>query len=109
MKKERKVKIGITVLIEKPDDSVFTNGIRQNVIILRDLFAKCRNVSEAYIINTAKDVKIPHDDTTTWGKYAKHIISTEEAKEKCDLIVIGQGSISKEEYKVIKSLGIKIQ
>ena len=92
----------------KADDSVFTNGIRQNVIILRDLFAKCRNISEAYIINTAKDVTIPHDDSTTWGKYAKHIITVEEAKQKCDLIVIGQGSILREEYKVFKSLGKKI-
>ena len=96
---ERKIRIGITVLIDKPSDSLFTNGIRQNVIILRDLFAKCKNVSESYIINTAKNVVIPDDDTTTWGPYAKHIISLEEAKDKCDLIVMAQGSAHVDTYK----------
>ena len=105
---ERKVRIGITVLIDKPSDSLFTNGIRQNVIILRDLFAKCKNVSESYIINTAKNVVIPDDDTTTWGPYAKHIISLEEAKDKCDLIVMAQGSAHIDVYRELSKKGIKI-
>lgn len=105
---ERKVKIGITVLIDKPSDSLFTNGIRQNVIILRELFAKCKNVSESYIINTAKNVVIPDDDTTTWGPYAKHIISLEEARDKCDLIVMAQGSAHVDTYKELSKKGIKI-
>lgn len=105
---ERKVRIGITVLIDKPEDSLFTNGIRQNVIILRDLFAKCRNVSESYIINTAKDVVIPKDDSTTWGPYAEHIITMEEAKEKCDLVVMAQGSAHVDTYRDLKRRGIKI-
>lgn len=105
---ERKVRIGITVLIDKPSDSLFTNGIRQNVIILRDLFAKCKNVSESYIVNTAKNVVIPDDDTTTWGPYAKHIISLEEAKDKCDLIVMAQGSAHIDVYRELSKKGIKI-
>lgn len=108
MKTERKVRIGITVLIDKPADSLFTNGIRQNVIILRDLFAKCKNVSEAYIINTAKDVIIPKDDSTTWGPYAEYIISMEEAKQKCDLVVMAQGSAHVETYKELVKKGIVI-
>ena len=44
---ERKIRIGITVLIDKPSDSLFTNGIRQNVITLRDVYEKCRNVEAA--------------------------------------------------------------
>lgn len=105
---ERKIRIGITVLIDKPSDSLFTNGIRQNVIILRDLFAKCRNVSESYIINTAKDVVIPKDNSTTWGPYAEQIITMEQAKEKCDLIVMAQGSAHVDTYKDLKRRGIKI-
>jgi hypothetical protein len=105
---ERKVRIGITVLIDKPSDSLFTNGIRQNVIILRDLFAKCKNVQEAYIINTAKNVVIPDDDSTTWGPYAKNIITLEEAKDKCDLIVMAQGSAHIDVYRELSKKGIKI-
>lgn len=108
MKIERKIRIGITVLIDKPADSLFTNGIRQNVITLRDVYEKCRNVEAAYIINTAPNVEIKPDTNGPWKEYAKHIITLEEAKEKCDLIVVGQGSISRDRYKEFKSLGKKI-
>lgn len=108
MKTERKIRIGITASINKPSDSLFTNGIRQNVITLRDVYEKCRNVEAAYIINTAENVKVSPDENTPWKNYAKHIISLEEAKEKCDLIVIGQGSISRDKYREFKTLGKKI-
>lgn len=105
---ERKVNIGITVLIDKENDSLFTNGIRQNVITLREVYEKCRNVGNAYIINTAKNVVIPHDTTGPWKRYAKHIITLEEAKTKCDLIVVGQGSMHRDTYREFKTLGKKI-
>ena len=81
---ERKIKIGITVLVDKPGDSLFTNGIRQNVITLRDVYEKCRNVEAAYIINTANNVEIKEDTNGPWKEYAKHIITLEQAKEKCE-------------------------
>jgi hypothetical protein len=108
MKTERKVRIGITVLIDKPTDSLFTNGIRQNVITLRDVYEKCRNVEAAYIINNANNVEIKEDADGPWKNYAKHIITLEQAKEKCDLIVIGQGSIARDKYREFKALGKKI-
>jgi hypothetical protein len=108
MKNERKVRIGITVLIDKPGDSLFTNGIRQNIITLRDVYEKCRNVEAAYIINTAQNVEIKPDTDGPWKNYAKHIITLEEAKEKCDLIVIGQGSISRDKYREFKAIGKKM-
>lgn len=104
---ERKINVGITVQIENAKDSLFTNGIRQNVIILRDLYEKCRNVGNAYIINTSK-VEFPDDGSSPWSPYVKHIISLEEAKSKCDLIVVGQGSMHKDRYVEYKKLGKKI-
>jgi hypothetical protein len=107
MKFERKINIGITVLADKPNDSLFTNGIRQNVITLRDVYEKCRNVANAYIINTAAQ-KIPADTTGPWKDYVKHMITLDEAIEKCDLIVVGQGSMHRDRYREFKKLGKKI-
>lgn len=104
---ERKINIGITVYIDNPNDSLFTNGIRQNVIILRDLFEKCRNVGNSYIINTGK-VDIPNDGSSPWQPYLKYIISPEDAKTKCDLIVMAQGSMHRDKYVEYKKLGKKI-
>lgn len=95
MKTERKVRIGITIAVKDFKDSFFTNGIRQNVLILRDLYEKCRNVEAAYIINTVSGSNLdkPKEEIKP---FLKHFISLQESVEKCDLIVIGQGSIHKE-------------
>lgn len=103
----RKINIGITVSIDKPGDSLFTNGIRQNVIILRDLFATCDDVGNSYIINTARDVTLTAENAPSWTDYLKHIISLEDARNKCDLIVVGQGSIGLDTYADFARVGIR--
>ena len=103
----KKVNIGITILAEDyKTTSFFSNGIRQNVISLVDLFKKCKNVKESYIINTAISPGKP--ENTSWAEYASQVISKEEAKEKCDLIVVCHGSLTPEEYLDYKKLGKKI-
>jgi hypothetical protein len=107
MKTERKVNIGITIAITDYSDSLFTNGIRQNVLILRDLYEKCKNVKNAYIINTASPKNI--DEINEELKpYLKHIITLQDSLEKCDLIVIGHGSISPETSSIFKQKGKKL-
>ena len=103
----RKINIGITVSIDKPGDSLFTNGIRQNVIILRDLFASCEGVGESYIINTARDVQLTAENAPSWADYLKHIITLQEARDKCDLVVVGQGSIGLDTYADFARVGIR--
>lgn len=106
MPKERRVRIGITVYIDKPEESMFVNGIRQNVIVLRDLFEKCRNVSEAYIVNTATNVNVTPEHQTGWGPYAKWTISMQEAADKCDMIVMGPGSLTIDAHHELVRRGI---
>lgn len=103
----RQINIGITVSIDKPNDSLFTNGIRQNVIILRDLFASCEGVGNSYIINTARDVTLTAENAPSWADYLKHIISIDEARNKCDLIVVGQGSIGLDTYADFARVGVR--
>lgn len=104
---DRKINIGITVSIDKPGDTLFSNGIRQNVIILRDLFASCAEVGNSYIINTARDVQLTRENAPSWADYLEHIITLDEARNKCDLVVIGQGSISLDTYADFARVGIR--
>lgn len=102
----RKIKIGITVSINSQEDSLFSNGIKQNILILRELYEKCENIEKSFIINTS-NIKITQD-SSNFGSYAKDIISLEDAYNLCDLIVVCHGSMSLEMYKKFNSKGIKI-
>lgn len=102
----RKIRIGITLSID-PTESLFTNGIRQNVVILRELYELCENVETAYIINTSGK-SVPDDISAPLYPYRRHIITLKEVEQKCDLIVVAHGSLFKDEYKYFSNKGIKI-
>lgn len=98
------VNIGITINIDDyKTNNMFSNGIKQNVITLREIFERCKNIQNSYIINTATPKTEPTG--TAWEKYAKYMISKKDAEEKCDIIVVCQGSLHVEEYQKYKKLG----
>jgi hypothetical protein len=104
-----KYNVGITIIIKNPkEDSLFSNGIRQNVILLREMYSKCKNVNNAYIINAHPNVTKESFKNTSWEPYADYIIPLEEIEEKCDLIVVCHGSLHLDEYAHFKSKGKKI-
>ena len=103
-----KASIGITILVADPaTDTLFSNGIRQNVILLQEMYKKCKNIHESFIVNVSK-IDPGLYKKTSWEKYSKDIISVEEAEEKCDILVICHGSLSLEVISRFKSKGKKI-
>jgi len=101
-----KINIGITLSID-PKESLFSNGIRQNVIILRELYEKCDGVGKAYIINTSGKT-IPDDPTLPLYPFKDFIIDIKDVKKYCNLVVIAHGSLLPKEYEQLHSYGIKI-
>ena len=93
---DKKINVAITVNITDPTESFFTNGIKQNAIILRDCLIKAEVVNECYYMNfgTQKDVS-----KSPWNEYDKWIINDfKEALEKIDLFInvcifMGDGEI----------------
>lgn len=102
----RKIRIGITMSVD-PQESLFSNGIRQNIIILRELFEKCSNVERAYIINTSGK-QLPSDPSLPLYPFLPYIIDLNEVKGKCDLVITAHGSLFVEEYRDFVKNGIKI-
>jgi len=92
-----KINVAITINITEPTESFFTNGIKQNAIILRDCLIKTDVVKECYYMNFGpqKDVS-----KSPWKEYEKWIINDfKEALEKIDLFInvnifMGDGEIS---------------
>jgi hypothetical protein len=102
------INIGITITIQDPKkESFFSNGIRQNVITLRDIYEKCKNINKSYIINVAK-VDPNSYKNTSWEPYSDNIISIEEAEKMCDLFVVCHGSVSFPTMDRLKKNGKKI-
>lgn len=103
----KKYSIGITISVDDYNAvSLFSNGIRQNVILLQEVYEKCKNIKKSYIINTANS-KTPIEGTA-WEKYKHLIINKTDAEKKCDIIVVCQGSLHPSEYQKYKQLGKKI-
>lgn len=103
-----KINVGITVLIKDLKETLFTNGIRQNVIILQELYEKCKNVNKSYIIDTYSKADPELYKGTVWEKYSHLIISPEQAKKMCDLVILGHGSFDENTYAEYGKLGKKI-
>lgn len=102
----KKINIGITLSID-PTESLFTNGIRQNVIILRELYEKCEGVEKAYIINTSGK-SIPDDPNTPLYAFRNFIIDLKDVKKYCNFVVVAHGSLLPAEYKELHASGVKI-
>jgi hypothetical protein len=103
-----KKNIGITIKVTDPkEDSLFTNGIRQNVILLQEVYEKCSNIGGSYIINTS-NVDPELYKGTSWEKYSHLIINLEKAKDVCDIFVMCHGNMSLRQYEDCKKIGKKI-
>lgn len=103
-----KINIGITIKLSDPKtDSLFSNGIRQNVILLQEMYEKCKNVNKSYIINTS-DIDPELYKGTSWERYSPFIINSEQVKEMCDIVVICHGNTTLKNYSEYKKLGKKL-
>lgn len=75
--------IGITITQEKPDDSIWTNGIKLNALILAKLLLSSNKNHNVYLINCTSNT-----ESTAWDTSKYKMISLEEAKKLVDLIII---------------------
>jgi hypothetical protein len=101
----KNIRIGITVLIKEPTESLFTNGIKQNAISLRETFKSIDIVDEVYYINLGKQKDY---SKSPWKKYQEHIIDFEDSLEKVDLIVCVCAGVPEQYAKMASEKGIKL-
>lgn len=72
----RKLKVGVTVFIDDPKDSFWTNGIKQNTVTLQKMFSFLPNVEECKLINFGK---LNDFMGTAWEPYSQNIITLNES------------------------------
>lgn len=103
----RKLKIGVTVHINDPKDSFWTNGIKQNTVTLRKMFSLLPNVGEVKYINFGK---LTEFEGSSWEQFKDHIITPSEALAifKPDVVVTAQITPHKQWSEEAKRQKVKI-
>lgn len=92
--------IGITFIQKEPGDSIWTNGIKLNALILAKMFMHSKNKHKVYLVNRY-DVK--GDETTPWDLKKYPLINQEEAIDKVDLMISLGAAITDEYIKRFKA------
>jgi hypothetical protein len=98
------INIGITIMIKTPTESFFTNGIRQNSIILRDTFLKTGIVDNVYYVNMGNQKDLSQ---SPWKEYEPFIIDFDTALEKVNMILCVNVVLSGEHLEAGHKRGIK--
>lgn len=100
-----KINVGITITILDPKESLFTNGIRQNALILRDTFKEIDFVNEVYFIDFGQKKNLTG---SVWEKYSEHIVNFEESLEKVNVVVTVCQFVSDDFVKKYRERGIRM-
>ena len=79
-----KIKIGLSIGIKDPTESLFSNGIKQNAIITRDALKAIDFVEEVYFINFGKQKDL---SKSPWKVYEHVVIDYETALETVNAII----------------------
>ena len=93
-------KMGITIGLKSNTESIWTNGIKQNVLMLHHLLKKSHNNYQVTLLNTIKV------DWSTKPSYLKDIdiCYFDESYEKMDLIIVMGAQVESEKIKKFKSI-----
>lgn len=97
--------VGITCIV-KGDTNVFSNGLLQNILTMRELLEQCKSIEKCLLINTHYP-KPDEFNGTFWEKYNEYFISVDEM-DQCDVIIVTGGFIGREKTDYLRSKGKKV-
>lgn len=100
-----KVNIGITIQIKDETESFFTNGIKQNAIILRDTFNKIDFVDNVYFINLGKQKEY---SKSPWKEYEPWIIDFDKALECVNVMISVTVFMTDQQIETVHAKNIKL-
>jgi hypothetical protein len=98
------MKIGITISQKNPGDSIWSNGIKLNALILQKMLKHSERCHEVYLVNREP---VELDSTTPWDIKKYPCISLDKAQQEMDLILIVGAALSDEWIKEFKAIDPK--
>ena len=105
MTKKRALRIGITIGLQAADESLWTNGIKQNALFLAKLFQNSAYGHEVVLLNTTA---VPITDRLPWDLRQFPVKPFNEACDRLDVVIELGGQISAAQTSRIKAQGAKL-
>lgn len=99
------INIGLTVSIGSENESFFENGIKQNIIILRDVLLKTGKVKNVYYVNIGSQKDL---SKSPWKQYEKWIIDMPTALNNVNLLISAGVFLDGKTVDLAKKKNIKV-
>ncbi|WP_175991759.1 DUF2827 family protein, partial [Burkholderia stagnalis] len=99
------LRIGITIGLRAPDESLWINGIKQNALFLAKLLMASSHGYRVTLVNTT-DVRLT--DALPWSRAVYDTRAFADAKDSLDVLIELGGQISEEQTVYLKARGTKI-
>lgn len=98
------LRIGITIGLNTPDESLWTNGIKQNAVYLAEALRHVPAVASVKLVNTT-DVRL---SGAPWDLARWPTVPFEDAKDSLDVLIELGGQVGGERTEYIKQRGTRL-
>jgi hypothetical protein len=101
----RGLRIGITIGLHHPTESLWNNGIKQNAAFLAEALRNCHAVASVTLVNTTA---APLTAEVPWSLERWPTMRFDEAKDAVDVLIELGGQISGDQTAYLKSRGTRL-
>jgi len=101
----RGLRIGITIGLHQPDETLWNNGIKQNAAFLADALRRCPNVAEVTLVNTTA---IPVGPALPWDLQRWPTADFDAVKDRLDVVIELGGQIDPLRTEYLKATGVRL-
>ncbi|NLP60586.1 DUF2827 domain-containing protein [Paraburkholderia sacchari] len=101
----KNLRIGITIGLHQPNETLWNNGIKQNAVFLADTLRHCPGVASVTLVNTTA---VPVTRELPWSLERWPTRAFDEAKDELDLVIELGGQLDGERTAWLKSRGVRL-
>lgn len=101
----RQLRIGITIGLHQPGETLWNNGIKQNAVFLADTLRHCPGVASVVLVNTTA---IPVTSALPWDRSRWPTLAFDDAKDQLDLVIELGGQLDQPRTDHLKARGVRL-
>lgn len=100
-----RLRVGVTLGLQRPDESLWSNGIKQNAIFLCMALQAAPNVQSACLVNVTA---MPIHGELPWDPEWQPLLAFEQVCDRLDVMIELGGQLSPRQTEVLKRRGTRI-
>ncbi|AMO98309.1 hypothetical protein CAter282_0366 [Collimonas arenae] len=101
----RTLRIGITIGLRQENESMWTNGIKQNALYLAESLKQCPSVASVHLVNTTAVAITP---ALPWDQARWPTATFEHAKDNLDVLIELGGQVNANQTAYLKEHGCRL-